>query len=509
MAFFENLGFKSHPFAHTNADEEPHLADYYIPPPFFDAVTGDSKNPNATVVLAPRGGGKTAQRRMVEAWALSNKVLAVTYDRFEFGVGQNLKDIGLPYHLRNIIVRILITYLASLADSPDLIRQLDKSKKLTLSFFIHSYLGDMNGEKFQEVMRSIKSIPQRVRDYWSKNIGLLEPLINILLKSYGLDQIDLPDLKQEEKKLSSSYKHQLEIILEIIKMHGLHSIYILIDKLDESEKTGTSPERTYLLIQPIVRDLELLGLNGYGFKIFIWDKILDYFRADARPDRISQHSISWSRENLQKVLSARLSTFSDGKIVKFAQLLEKKPSYDVDLAICLFANHSPRNVIRICEKIMAVQAEMNSSSKFITESGVDRGILLFCEEITNELYGEEVCRDLKRAGRELFTINYLASSIFKTSHENTSRNKVTNWQNCGLVSQLGTVSVAGVRRPLNFYYVSDPAMIRLIHEVVPLEEFFKDRWVECPHCYTDNLMDINLIPDGNEPKCFSCNRNLF
>ncbi|MBU4447640.1 MAG: hypothetical protein KKD99_03555, partial [Proteobacteria bacterium] len=100
MAFFENLGFKSHPFAHTNADEEPHLADYYIPPPFFDAVTGDSKNPNATVVLAPRGGGKTAQRRMVEAWALSNKVLAVTYDRFEFGVGQNLKDIGLPYHLR-------------------------------------------------------------------------------------------------------------------------------------------------------------------------------------------------------------------------------------------------------------------------------------------------------------------------------------------------------------------------------------------------------------------------
>ncbi|MBU4447649.1 MAG: hypothetical protein KKD99_03600, partial [Proteobacteria bacterium] len=74
---------------------------------------------------------------------------------------------------------------------------------------------------------------------------------------------------------------------------------------------------------------------------------------------------------------------------------------------------------------------------------------------------------------------------------------------------LGTVSVAGVRRPLNFYYVSDPAMIRLIHEVVPLEEFFKDRWVECPHCYTDNLMDINLIPDGNEPKCFSCNRNLF
>lgn len=111
MPFYENLGFSNHPFAQTNADEEPFLAGYFVPPPFFDAVIGDPTHPNASIVLAPRGGGKSAQRRKVELWAPSSNVLAVTYDRFEFGVGQQLSDVGLPYHMRNIIVRVLIAYL--------------------------------------------------------------------------------------------------------------------------------------------------------------------------------------------------------------------------------------------------------------------------------------------------------------------------------------------------------------------------------------------------------------
>ena len=66
MPVFENLGFNNHPFSKTNADEEPNLEEYFVPPPFFDAIVGDSSNPSASIVFAPRGGGKTAQRRMVE-----------------------------------------------------------------------------------------------------------------------------------------------------------------------------------------------------------------------------------------------------------------------------------------------------------------------------------------------------------------------------------------------------------------------------------------------------------
>lgn len=61
-----NSDFKSHPFLKTNAVEEEFLQSYFVPPPYFDAVIGDSKSPGASIVLAPRGAGKTAQRLMVE-----------------------------------------------------------------------------------------------------------------------------------------------------------------------------------------------------------------------------------------------------------------------------------------------------------------------------------------------------------------------------------------------------------------------------------------------------------
>jgi hypothetical protein len=46
MSLYQNLGFKAHPFAKTNADEEPNLAEYFVPPPFYDSP--ESVNGKAT-----------------------------------------------------------------------------------------------------------------------------------------------------------------------------------------------------------------------------------------------------------------------------------------------------------------------------------------------------------------------------------------------------------------------------------------------------------------------------
>ncbi|HED00389.1 MAG TPA: hypothetical protein ENN18_08400, partial [Proteobacteria bacterium] len=116
------------------------MAKYFVPPPFFDAVVGDAGTPNASIVLAPRGGGKTALRRMVEEAARDHRFLAVTYDRFEFSSGEKISNITLQYHLRNIITRILVSYLSYLAEYPDLLKNLSKNEKQQLSLFASSYL---------------------------------------------------------------------------------------------------------------------------------------------------------------------------------------------------------------------------------------------------------------------------------------------------------------------------------------------------------------------------------
>jgi hypothetical protein len=506
VAFFKQLGFESHPFLKTNADEEESLQSYFVPPPYFDAIIGDSNSPNSSIVLAPRGAGKTAQRRMVEAASNQHRYLAVTYDRFEFSAGQKISDISLHYHLRNVITRILISFLSYLSEWPDVSKSLSKDEKKQLAVFIQTYLGELTGDGLQELLNELKSLPDRFKAFWHQHVGFMESVINFLLRAYDLEKIDLPDAKQEEKRLGETYKFQLESLLKLIKKIGFRSIYVLVDRPDETEKTGNDPQSTYQLIQPLMRDLELLGLTGYGFKFFLWDQIEPFFRSDARPDRVPQYELKWNRNSLKKVLSKRLLAFSREKLNSFDVLLEKPCSIDDQL--CLMANGSPRNLIRLCERILAIQGDRDSNARKISMAAIDQATVAHSEKICIENYGENILKELQRVGRELFTTNFVANDILKIS-ANGARNKITSWVNLGIVSQVGTVIIPPATRPTYLYGVVDPCVVRVMHRAIPFEEFVHDRWLPCGHCITDNLINIDLFPEGEDPVCRQCGRKLI
>ena len=333
----------------------------------------------------------------------------------------------------------------------------------------------------------------------------MESVINFLLKAYDLEKIDLPDAKQEEKRLGETYKYQLETLLSLVKKIGFNSIYVLIDRPDETEKTGNNPEAAYQLIQPLIRDLELLGMRGYAFKFFLWDQIEPYYRADARPDRVPNYELRWNRVGLKDVLSRRLKTYSDGRIGSFEELLEAPCRIDDHL--CILANGSPRNLIRLCETILAIQAERDANASKITLAAIDQATVVHGEKVFVENYGEAVLKDLQRIGRELFTTNFVANDVLKISG-NGARNKITAWANLGIVAQVGAVVVPPATRPTHLYGVIDPCAVRIIHRAVPFETFVQDRWLPCEHCVTDNLIELNLYPEGEDPLCRQCGRAL-
>jgi len=87
----------------------------------------------------------------------------------------------------------------------------------------------LSGGQAKEIMSSLKSVPQKIKTYWNENIGFLDSVVNFLLKNYDLPSIDLPSLKQEEKKLNESYKYQLELLYELAQKFGFKQfIYYLI-----------------------------------------------------------------------------------------------------------------------------------------------------------------------------------------------------------------------------------------------------------------------------------------
>ncbi len=503
---YQNLGFEKDPFAYTNADQEENLEDYFIAPPYYDSIQGDYNSPSSHIVLAPRGSGKTAQRRMIEIWSRDKPVLCVTYDRFELGNSQNLNDITLNYHLKNIIQRTLLNLVIWIAEYPDTINNFSKDEKKNLSILCHNYLGEISGAKVTETLNDIKSVTEKIKKFWNENIGVLDSLLNFLLKKYDLPALDLPELKQEEKKLSQSYKFQLELIYELAQKLGFKSIYILIDKVDETHLTTSDSEATFRLIEPLIKDLETHGIKGYAFKYFLWDKIYEYLLKSGRPDRISIHSLIWSRDRLLEMLSNRLQAFSDKKIKNLECLFESKNRVSADDSVTILSWRSPRNVIRICQEIMSEQTLINSNVSKLDNRTLDRASLKISEKISQEIYGQEITNEIKKIDREFFSINHLATNIYKVS-TNAVRPRVASWVDKGFLYMVGG-DKANSKKPTNMYFVGDPRVSRIINAKKVLSDWLADSWFPCPHCDADLILDYSYLNNDIDVECWSCKRPI-
>lgn len=106
------------------------------------------------------------------------------------------------------------------------------------------------------------------------------------------------------------------------------------------------------------------------------------------------------------------------------------------------------------------------------------------------------------------TTNFIANDILKISAQG-ARNKITGWTKAGLVQKVGTIAVPPAKRPVNFYCAVDPIAVRLMHRTTSIDAFFKDKWLPCGYCKTDNLINLDLYPLENEAVCRQCGKELI
>lgn len=173
MNFLSRFGFESNPFQSTNAAEEPRLAEYFVPPPYFASILGDPTRPKSHVVLAPRGGGKTAQRIMVEHHARdTDDFLCLTYDSFDM-VGK--PDGTLTFHLKSVTRLLLVAILADISEAPssnsDALAKLSENDKKVIKHQISVLLGDLSSDQFRDAINSIKNRREKMSDLWDEYGG--------------------------------------------------------------------------------------------------------------------------------------------------------------------------------------------------------------------------------------------------------------------------------------------------------------------------------------------------
>lgn len=303
-----SLGFERDPFAKTNADEEELLEDYFIEPPFFKAVYGDIYAPRSAVVYAPRGGGKTALKRMIELSARADPFLSVTYNSFPTA-GLKLKDINLEYHLRNIVRVLLVAVLSSAATSG--VEGLTQVDRHFLYVLAKEHLSQLSRADLKDAISSVTHISDRAKEVWNKLTGPISAGLSVALAHWGFKAPEISKFEMDKAK-AGTLDEQIRFLVSVVPRFGFGSAYVLVDKVDENPFTGGAAA-SLAFIRPLLSDLGILETTGMAFKLFLWDRMEGDARVFSRPDRIKTYTLKWTLLNSRRCFHAALLRIVAGK----------------------------------------------------------------------------------------------------------------------------------------------------------------------------------------------------
>lgn len=495
--FLATFGFIADPFASTNAADEPLIGDYFVDPPFFPAVVGDPKNPKSNVVFAPRGGGKTAQKIMIEKRSAEAKsFLCIAYDRFPDV--KSPKSADAEYHLNNITRILLLAILLEVENNPSSSERLTDLDKKLLVALSRSLLGSLSSEKFKDALSAIKSHGDKALDLWNKYGGVVIALANAISAKFGLGKVEINSsgYKPEDETL----RFRFESLVSVANRVGYSSVYILVDRVDELSITAQDAEKAFDFLNALLIDLPLLETPGVAFKFFLWDQMKEHYQdAGGRPDRLLEYSLDWSVDDLETVLQKRLQAYSKGKISRLDEIISKDSPYKVHKLVAYFANGSPRDMVRICKRIVDDHTKTGRYGPTIDFRTVKSAILSFSLERARELYGSHFT-ELKKDGDLTFTISSLASDVFRVTQQ-AARSKVQKWQGSGAVVKIGDIPNPG-NRPQYMYGIVDPRLAVAVLSDASLEEALEEFLIICPHCQS-----LRIASEG-EITCPDCQGNF-
>ena len=501
--FLERLGFDANPFEFNNADQEPRLNEYFVPPPYFASVYGEPARPASCMVFAPRGAGKSAQRRMVEIMAPADVVLCVTYDSFRNPRRRPLLDMTLDDHLLNVVRTTVVGLLTWIGDNRRAVRGLEPSQRQVLRALALAVLSGATQGEVREALDSLRNLSTRAKQIWNDHSWVLSAVLSSIGIAGGGVGGALPQAQVEERS-DEEPGQRLDMIARVAGGLGLQAIYVLVDRVDETQETTADHAAAYRMIAPLMHELRVLEMSPMAFKFFLPDYILPFFqKAGGRSDRIRNYQTQWTNKELGEMMRRRLAAHSDGRVDSLENLLRvrgRQRSALVSLTF-YFAQKSPRDLIRIWGRAIDEQLRIDASSTGISERAVEAGIDTFCQERAEEVATEAVVKDLRRVRRVDFTVSEVASDVFHIV-ANAARQKIQLWESRGVVKRIGDIPAAR-GRPHHEYAVVDARVARSMFPDIPLGVFLQAKARVCDNCESSLLRDFDGAGE-HEETCVEC-----
>lgn len=100
----------------------------------------------------------------------------------------------------------------------------------------------------------------------------------------------------------------------------------LIDKVDETEATSNSADKTATLIHPLLSRVQMMEVDGFSWIYFLWDAVKAFFEVEkyhVRLDKVGHATVSWDDEFFVLMLNKRVAFFSNSRLDFFGTVFER------------------------------------------------------------------------------------------------------------------------------------------------------------------------------------------
>ncbi|MGE5560450.1 MAG: P-loop ATPase, Sll1717 family [Chloroflexota bacterium] len=472
------LNFTEHPFGKHAAEKEELLQRYFVQPRYFSEALGEARHPKSYVVFGPRGGGKSAIRSMIQTYCndpraandIGGEVLSITYDDFSALNLRQLGSITLGDHVNEILKRGVPKLVVSLVDQGKVGDELPTDVLGLLRWYIDEYMSDLSRLEIDEIMRSLRTRAETAKRLLGDATKVYNTVISVLKleKIEPTQPVDTPRARRD----ANSSMHVLEVFVRLAVQVGYTAVYVLVDRVDETDETGGDSSKAARLVHTLITNIRLLEIDSCAFKLFLWDKVRSHFGEDLRQDRIAMKQTEWTDVDLKRMLELRIKAYSSDRTA-VVDLFEPVLRPTITDALIYLGHKSPRDVNRLMEAIIAeVLPGATEENPYITLDILHEGITKFAQQRSKELYGEELLGRLQRLNRIEFTIADVAATfriaggqqLDEMTATNRARNLVRAWISSGVIQQTESVmrKVNGRNRPVNQYVIVDPRVSFLV-----------------------------------------------
>jgi hypothetical protein len=376
------------------------------------------------------------------------------------------------------VIEQILVWLASLEDSDrnEYINSLDKADR-TLAFALIDgfYLAvpEMDRDvSTSDALKLLNSAWTTKSAIWTnKRWGAISKVLASALSALSKKEVDPSvDISAPAEALLKSLKGEsanapravLAKLVELVTSFGFSGICVLVDKVDETPGTQDSAEATAKLIHPILAHIQLMEVPSFSWIFFLWANLESHFndKYRVRLDKIAHSTISWSEENLIKMLDNRAEFFSEKKL-KFEDFFDAAVNVDdVQKEIIYLSSRSPRELIKLMDTVFREHDARTNPPRQIDGNSLTLGMDKYSTQTIGQAYPKKLLDQVLRVGKVKF-VNKDVQQIFKISDQG-ARVKIKGWQDAGLVAQDGTTpSEEGSKQAYRFA-VADARIRRII-----------------------------------------------